>query len=527
MKILVVDDDVNTVDVIIHTISWKNLNIDQALFAYGVTKAEEIMREEHPEIVMCDIEMPGQSGIEFLKWIRDQNYSAEFIFLTCHNNFDFATEAITYGAIGYVLKPFNMERMIPVILKAVAKINRDQSLNEYRKYGKYLADNRNNFEQNFWNRLSQEHSREKIQVLIEQGEDLGILMNRYQNYQIVLLSAVVQDDEVEESILYLLKNIGTELITGDVESKSSIEYKMNERNCVLLIVAGQEQQEIYENAQKVIDAAKKYLRRVVNCFIGEEVQIEELTNQREKIEKICLNTPTIKGQIYDKMNWKKSMTADRIDFSQEQYREWIEAGRQLSIICDLRNKFEVMGTKDAEQTFDILYHDFMQVIYAQLAKHEVQVHILLSDDAYVNLHNNANHSAYDFVKWASYVTERTIALIKDSKKAQDVVGQAKMYISEHYKEAITRNDIAEHINLSPDYLARQFKKETGEHINDYLNRYRVSKAKELLQNPNNNASEIAAQVGFGSASYFSTIFKKYTDYTPNEYRKEIKGDAHI
>ena len=133
MKILIVDDDINTTDVIVNTIDWQKINIEEVYYAYGVPRAQEIMKEAAPDIVMCDIEMPGISGIEFLKWIRKEKYKAEFIFLTCHDSFDFAVEAIEHNAIGYVLKPFTIERTVPVIVKAISKINRNRNLDTYEK----------------------------------------------------------------------------------------------------------------------------------------------------------------------------------------------------------------------------------------------------------------------------------------------------------------------------------------------------------------------------------------------------------
>ena len=410
MKILIVDDDVNTTEVIADSIDWQTLGIGEVYCAFGVSKAQKIMQQFEPEIVMCDIEMPGQSGIELLKWIRKEQFHTEFIFLTCHNSFDFATEAIEYGAIGYVLKPFTIDRTVPVIVKAVSKINRDRTIGEYEKYGRYIKNNKERVTRNFWNNLI--HESDSVNSLIEQGVDLGVV-NREGMYRIVLVCALKQNDDIEESILYLLKNIASELVTGDVETQNCIDYKLNNWNCVLIFMEEISDEELMSRSERVIMAAKQYLRRVVNCFISEETDLTGVAAVREKIECICMETPTIHGKVYNMSNERNETIKTEHAFPQEQYAEWLETGKQLSIVCDIRNQIETLDTDNAGARLEILYHDFIQVIYSVLARHEIQVHILLDDEIYNSLLKRANYSSLDsssFSDFSSSVVSSSVSV---------------------------------------------------------------------------------------------------------------------
>ena len=122
MRILIVDDDWNLVDTIKREIDWSYLQIKEVYTAYNMAAAMELIERQQPEIVLCDIEMPLGSGIDLLKWIRKKQLPLEFIFLTCHDNFDFASEAIEYGVSGYVVKPFNIEKTVSAIAKAQRKV---------------------------------------------------------------------------------------------------------------------------------------------------------------------------------------------------------------------------------------------------------------------------------------------------------------------------------------------------------------------------------------------------------------------
>ena len=64
-----------------------------------------------------------------------------------------------------------------------------------------------------------------------------------------------------------------------------------------------------------------------------------------------------------------------------------------------------------------------------------------------------------------------------------------------------------------------FNKETGQTFINYLNNYKIERSKDLLKNTNMTLLDISLEVGFNNQSYYSTIFKKYTNMTPQEYRE--------
>lgn len=73
--------------------------------------------------------------------------------------------------------------------------------------------------------------------------------------------------------------------------------------------------------------------------------------------------------------------------------------------------------------------------------------------------------------------------------------------------------------MTPEHVSRMYKKQTGVSLTDYINMYRIEKAKALLEETESSVSEIAVKVGYDNFTYFSTLFKKYVGITPNQYRK--------
>lgn len=92
------------------------------------------------------------------------------------------------------------------------------------------------------------------------------------------------------------------------------------------------------------------------------------------------------------------------------------------------------------------------------------------------------------------------------------------FITSHYTEKITLNDISQATFYSAAYCENEFKKTTGKSIINYLIDVRVNAAKKLLAESSMSCARIAAAVGFEDANYFSRIFKKRTGYSPLKYR---------
>ncbi len=98
------------------------------------------------------------------------------------------------------------------------------------------------------------------------------------------------------------------------------------------------------------------------------------------------------------------------------------------------------------------------------------------------------------------------------------------YIEKNYREKISLESVARVVYLSESYISRIFHNETGQSFKEYLNRTRVEKSKQLLEEESIRIADIAAEVGFEDQSYFTKVFKRYVGITPNHYRDRILKD---
>lgn len=110
---------------------------------------------------------------------------------------------------------------------------------------------------------------------------------------------------------------------------------------------------------------------------------------------------------------------------------------------------------------------------------------------------------------------------KRAASLSPAIKNALRYICDSYRKEFNRGEMACFLNISPDYLSRQFHKECGLSLHDYINKLRVLKSKELLRDSCSKNKEIAAAIGISDVSYFCAMFKEHTGMTPKEYQKEI------
>lgn len=124
------------------------------------------------------------------------------------------------------------------------------------------------------------------------------------------------------------------------------------------------------------------------------------------------------------------------------------------------------------------------------------------------------------------VVARNIAL-KLPKNIKENTGEPVLevlhYIQQHIFEPnmLKSEKISRHINMSPNYFGRYFKKQTGETLQDYIIHYKMRLIESRLLNSDMRISEIAYELNFTDESHLNRTFKKFKGMSPSEYRKQL------
>ena len=106
---LIVDDEPRTRQALIESVDWKKCNVRHVCEASNITEARALLNEHKIDVLICDIEMPGGTGLELVDWVREQNILTGTIMVTCHPEFSYVQKAIRQGCYDYILKPIDYE----------------------------------------------------------------------------------------------------------------------------------------------------------------------------------------------------------------------------------------------------------------------------------------------------------------------------------------------------------------------------------------------------------------------------------
>lgn len=137
----------------------------------------------------------------------------------------------------------------------------------------------------------------------------------------------------------------------------------------------------------------------------------------------------------------------------------------------------------------------------------------------------------------AYLTQLLILLVRENSKDEEtdfsgciftssnrsyVVKKIISYLNENYNKKISLDQIAHNMYLSPVYISKLFKEETGESPINYLIKIRLEKAKQILEVPDSGSvKSVAKAVGYEDVYYFSKLFKKYYGMAPLYYKKSL------
>lgn len=151
------------------------------------------------------------------------------------------------------------------------------------------------------------------------------------------------------------------------------------------------------------------------------------------------------------------------------------------------------------------------------------------DRLYAHLiETQTSHFATDNLHRSALIYEILLEIIYQAKVQNSMSDQKKDlrllpvmdFIQKNYKEEIKLVQLAEIAQVTPQHFCTIFKKYNGIRIFEYINKIRIQESKKiLLTDLNKSIKEVARDSGIDDISYYVSIFKRYTGYTPGEYRK--------
>ncbi|WP_256758822.1 response regulator [Cohnella sp. WQ 127256] len=470
--VLLVEDEAFVREAIREIVAWEKHGFCIAGEAGNGREALEMILELKPDVVIADIVMPGMDGIELLKETRKAGIRSRFIMLTAMSHFDYARDALQYGAFNYLLK---LSLNDDLLLENLSRI-KGELFEELRGAGEALypyyhrtwsgirgigasaqedqtrtaAGKFHHLGLDIFAVLSGAVPADVVQAGIRQEEYL-LVQSFYEGGQTTFFCWGFQRKEDQTNWDNLIPPVGRALSSRLECLAQDWRRALNQLNGEWY---GREAKPLQE--QQELPPIAELEAELIRCF--EERNVSK-----------CAETATLMWQ---------SMKASA--FSHMEVKT--QAAHLLHLLAML------VGRKPED----------LEVIDSAISHDSLLDHVLLMIREHIRRFKEENVNFTDHPE----------------------VNRVIRYLLEHYKENIKVADLARLVAINVDYLSTVFGKKTGQTPIAYLQNIRIEQAKRLLLHSKLNVEEIAYETGFADDAYFIKIFKRMVGQTPSAFRRE-------
>ena len=523
-KIMIVDDDRIIRKGLIQTIPWEEHDFQLVGEAGDGEHALEIIKKEHPQIVVSDIRMPFMNGLELARQTKQAFPDIKFIFLTGYEDFSYAKQAIDLQAVDYLLKPVDRKVLLEKAGKAAAAWDKEQGnaqkLKAARPFLRSVL-----FNQIVAGEESEDILRAKM---AEQGLSL--------QHRFFLAMYLRIDDYRKEEIHPKSehKRLKEQIATGAeriLQRRGDGNAFVLEQNAIMVIYADDVEAEMEEKAKEIAQSICDWTRTDLKTTltIGLGMPHESLRHFSESFDE-AHSVMAFRHVI----GRDKVITMDDLDHLVSEVSD--SAGHTEQ---DLLEKVRLGLADDSQQVLSEAEDDLRN---SRLSLGEVR---LRGVDLFLALfkgsenwapnwskeHKKEKSDYYAKISQATTVTE-IIGFLREivdslakymtdenSRERTDVIDDVTEYIEQHFSEhGLSLQDIGRYVHMNPIYLSVLFKKKKKITFTGFLLQVRMTHAMEMLRSTDLKTYEVAEQTGYSSPEYFGACFKKYTGCSPLEFR---------
>ena len=485
MKILVVDDEALVSQYVTQCIQSAG-NSNQIIgTATSGAKALRILQETAVDLAFVDITMPKMDGLELLRRIKTDYPATMVVMLTCHDEFEYARQAIQNKADNYILKSEMTPEYMQKVLEDMRHIRKERR----------VAQQTGHLKQNDY-----------LKKIVEAPKDVYVITEEMLRKHNIFLR---DDAFVALCFDNTEQNLAAVLAATEAEYENPVVYPYNEDLTILLLNARSsgKQWDTFQDLYTDMDA---YFRRVETLVDG------NLGYSRMYFRMAWLGTAIETALEHHNDCFYGSVSENRDMSYQERITRLKRLMTQSAIRMEEGNwEAAISALKEAIDHARQAHADS-----AALKRSAEQVCAVLETCCGTDLAlcRKRLSQAECFADVEAEYVEMLPVLSQQGKQYSTAISSALHYISQHYAEDLTLNMVADHVFLNREYLSRRFKQEVGSTFSEYLTSLRLKQAKELLETSSLRISEVAAQIGIPNISYFSTIFRKEFGCSPSEIR---------
>ncbi|AGF58047.1 two-component system response regulator YesN [Clostridium saccharoperbutylacetonicum] len=528
-SVMIVDDEPIIRKGLKKIINWEEYGFKIACEARDGEDALELIKEYNIDFIISDIKMHKITGIELLRKIRENGLDTLVLLLSGYDEFSYAQEGIRLGAFDYILKPLDAQKLKNILINAYDKLAMKEKKDHEYNVNKIISG-------------------EKILYDLLRGKNLMLIDEYISQYNLPLVKGKVQvaiveineiiissEDLTENDEWSYLNNKVNDLIEKELK-KSDIEYFSvldGDFGKKIILVQMEKDIELSDFNQKFVAVLKNILKiSSENYQIKLNIGVGNAYNQLYSIYKSYLNAKEALKYKYVLGTNKLIQLTELAEIRKKNFVYPIEKEKALinSILIgrddSLNMLRELVGEIASMLNFDIFSINiaFTQVVY-NIYNNVLKKYSFLEDiydlSQITNIGFLGVETLENIEKQLIGNINKLILIIKEYNLNQgdNIVQRACEYVLTHIDEDITLTAIANNFNISKNYLCSIFKQQTGENFLEYTTKAKMERAKILLKKYNYKVYEVSDMLGYKETAYFGKLFKKYTGYTPAEYKK--------
>jgi len=521
MKVVIVDDELHVREGIKLLGEWDKYEISDIYEAGNGEEAIQLIQTYDPEIIFSDMKMPKMDGTQLLEWIKENQPDSKTIVVTGYDDYHYMRKAIHFGSFDYLLKPIDPEVLNQTLEKAVT---------EWKKEEENRKKNKSRYQ--LLNEMKPVYRDRKLTQLMNSNildEDLynEFGLHQAQKYEVALVQMngmIFQAFQGDRDLAYFtVLNVINEILR---QNDCGIGFRYLSNKGEILVVFWNMFEEIAECLDQIYQAIKDTVGICCLIALGDPVKNSHLIHSYHHAKQVLLSG-NILSEAEDKIFLHETSQGNAF-INLMVYSSDIELAVQAGeinafegIIAYAIKEFRRLGYLSLKQLYE--FEKEYQVICNQwLKKYDISLSTPTDVEAKIRLYINEN-GAFQVEKFFNQ-KKREISLflkiVKRQKlrKSLNSIYEIEKYLQTHYDRDVKLQEIADRFYLSREYISRKFKQEFGENISDYIVKFRMEKAKNLLTNSQLKIYEIANMIGYQDDKYFRKVFKKVEGITPNEFR---------
>lgn len=546
LKIFLAEDEVIVRETIKRMIPWENLGFELVGEAADGEMALPLLIRQQPDLLITDIKMPFMDGLTLARLAKKEVPGLKVVILSGYDDFNYAKQAINIGVEDYLLKPITKNALIERLTEIRSRYEDEKTQREYyEKFHREMQAYEKNSSRDFFEALVSGSL--DMMELYKRAEKLGLDIVA-ESYNILIFTMNCNEDFSGQREGYS---------SWEAESLEMLEkfftghpFAMLFRSNIFsygVLIKG-EKNSIRENTRICVEEIRKIFDRKEDnkewfVAVGESVErLSQIQKSYHSASRAFSQRYLYDGKVlyYDEMlaMEKKDVTNDDSEYLQKVdvnalnptiLQKFLSNGLLEETENFVQDYFYAIGQEPMEsvvfRSYVILNVRFSVLSFLKELGCDTKT---LEPEDTEKILAESGRNMESTIAYAEKLVSQAIQLRdrNSGNKNRSILKTAVDFIDQHYmEEDMSLNKAANAANVSANHFSALFSQNMGQTFIEYLTSLRMDKAKEYLRCTGMRSSEIAGEVGYKDAHYFSYLFKKTQGMTPSDYRKAREEKA--